>query len=225
MPTLVMAHPVKLATPAAAATVRPPVLVQLSTPNEGLLPMARVTFLVSVSTVFPLASWTATDAENVPVPVAWMFCARRGLGGEGQVGGRAGGDVEGVGVGRCRARRVRAGLEGVAGARLGDGAPGEVGHARGHRHGQAPGVGAGEDASARVVVDGQGDRGGVVSGLGVAAGVLDRHRHVEGAGAGGLDVLARRGLGGEGQLGGRARVVGLREGGRVGAGSRCAETL
>ena len=73
MPTLVMAQPVKLATPAVAATVRPPVLVQLSTPNEGLLPMARVTFLVSVSTVFPLASWTATEAENVPVPVAWMF--------------------------------------------------------------------------------------------------------------------------------------------------------
>ena len=73
MPTLVMAQPVKLATPETVATVRPPVLVQLSTPNEGLLPMARVTFLVSVSTVLPLVSWTATDTLKEPVPVAWMF--------------------------------------------------------------------------------------------------------------------------------------------------------
>src|ERR1700722_17683737 len=69
-----MAQPVKLAPPAAAATVRPPVLVQLRTPpGPALLLMARVTFRLSVKTVLPLVSWTATEAENVPVPVAWMF--------------------------------------------------------------------------------------------------------------------------------------------------------
>ena len=43
VPDLVIAHPVKLATPALSVTVRPPVFVQLSTPPPGLLPIARVT--------------------------------------------------------------------------------------------------------------------------------------------------------------------------------------
>src|ERR1700733_14546363 len=69
-----MAQPVKFATPAATVTVRPPVLAQVRTPALGLLLMARVTVVaLSPVSVLPLASWTATDTLNVPVPLAWMF--------------------------------------------------------------------------------------------------------------------------------------------------------
>jgi hypothetical protein len=64
---------VKLATPEDAATLRLLGLLQVSTPDEGLAPMAKVILLTSVSTVFPFESCTATDAENVPVPFAWML--------------------------------------------------------------------------------------------------------------------------------------------------------
>jgi hypothetical protein len=67
-----MAHPVKLATPEDTEAVRPPVFVQLSTPpGPALLFIARVTDpeLRPVS-VLPSASWTATETEKVPVPVA-----------------------------------------------------------------------------------------------------------------------------------------------------------
>src|SRR3984957_9296743 len=68
-----MAHPLKLATPAEAVTVSPPVLAQLSTPVEGLLPMASVTLFVALVATFPLVSKSVTATGNVPVPVAWMF--------------------------------------------------------------------------------------------------------------------------------------------------------
>src|SRR3984885_14176495 len=69
-----MAQPVKLATPAATVTVRPPVLVQVRTPLLGLLLMASVT-VVALSPVsgLPLVSWTAPDTGKLPVPVAWML--------------------------------------------------------------------------------------------------------------------------------------------------------
>ena len=36
--------------------------------------MAKVTVVaLSLVSVLPLASWTATDTLKVPVPVAWMF--------------------------------------------------------------------------------------------------------------------------------------------------------
>src|ERR1700728_2852926 len=69
-----MAHPVKLATPAATVTVRPPVLVQVMTPALGLLLMAKVTVVaLSPVSVLLLASCSATDTLKVPVPVAWLF--------------------------------------------------------------------------------------------------------------------------------------------------------
>ena len=62
MPALVMAHPVKLATPAVTVAVRPPVLVQVRTPPLGLLLMASVTVVaLSAVSVLPPASWTATE--------------------------------------------------------------------------------------------------------------------------------------------------------------------
>jgi hypothetical protein len=66
---------VKLATPDTAWTISPPTLEQLSTPADGFVPMASVTLdeLSFVSTM-PFASSIATETENVPVPVAWMFC-------------------------------------------------------------------------------------------------------------------------------------------------------
>src|SRR5437773_1004380 len=69
-----MAQPVKLATPLATVRVRPPVLVQLSTPADGLVPIARVTVVaLSAVTTLPLTSSTATATANDPVPVAWML--------------------------------------------------------------------------------------------------------------------------------------------------------
>src|ERR1700683_1222950 len=74
-----MAHPVKLATPAARVTVRPPVLVQESTPALGLLLMARVTVVaLSPVSVLPLVSCSATDTLKVPVPVAWILAPDAG---------------------------------------------------------------------------------------------------------------------------------------------------
>ena len=67
-----MAQPAKLATPADAVAVRPP--VQLSTPPAGLLLIARVTWsLLSASTVLPSTSWIVTAIAKLPVPAAWMF--------------------------------------------------------------------------------------------------------------------------------------------------------
>src|SRR5271168_4088526 len=68
-----MAQPLNVATPFVTVWgPRPP--VQVSTPALGLVPMAKVTVVaLSAVSVLPRASWTATDAENVPVPVAWMF--------------------------------------------------------------------------------------------------------------------------------------------------------
>ena len=68
-----MAHPVKLATP-AVTVFGPSPPVQVRTPALGLVPMAKVTVVaLSPVSVLPLASWTATEALKVPVPVAWMF--------------------------------------------------------------------------------------------------------------------------------------------------------
>src|SRR5579862_806633 len=70
LPDLVMAHPVKFATPAVAVTVRPPVLVHVRTPLLGLVPMARVTesvLPVPLVTMFPLLSLIATDTLKLLV--------------------------------------------------------------------------------------------------------------------------------------------------------------
>src|SRR5438309_270170 len=66
-----MAQPVKLATPLDTVTVNPPVFVQLSTPDDGFVPIARVTkvALSPVSTL-PLASSTATVTDGVIVALA-----------------------------------------------------------------------------------------------------------------------------------------------------------
>src|SRR5580658_329405 len=54
-----MAHPVKVATPATSATVN--VEVQLSTPADGLVPMASVTLRpLSLATTLPPESSTLT---------------------------------------------------------------------------------------------------------------------------------------------------------------------
>src|SRR5437588_97242 len=59
------------------ATVR--VVVPDRVPPPALVPMARViVVLLSVVTTLPLASSTATDTENVPVPVAWMLAPEAG---------------------------------------------------------------------------------------------------------------------------------------------------
>ena len=68
-----MEQPVKVATPETVSAVRSPASAQARTPADGLIPMAKVTALVAVVTVLPSASWTVTEAEKVPVPVAWML--------------------------------------------------------------------------------------------------------------------------------------------------------
>src|SRR5438132_5786977 len=80
VPLLVMAQPVKLATPFTTVTGPvPPALEQVSTPLPGLLLMAIVTVLVlSAVSTLALVSSTATDTEKVPVPVAWMLAPDAG---------------------------------------------------------------------------------------------------------------------------------------------------
>src|ERR1700722_4004089 len=74
-----MAQPLKLATPGRSQTVRPPALVQLSTPPPGLAPIASVTSRpVSPVGVFPFWSRTANETGKLPVPVAWMFWLAEG---------------------------------------------------------------------------------------------------------------------------------------------------
>src|SRR4051794_30503238 len=71
VPTFVIAHPVKFATPDTAATVKPPAFEHESTPpGPALLLMASVTFRVSEVTVVPPAVCTATETLKDPVPVA-----------------------------------------------------------------------------------------------------------------------------------------------------------
>src|SRR5438132_597514 len=75
-----MAQPVKPATPLDTVTgPTPPVLEQVSAPPPGLLLMARVTVVaLSLVSTLALASSTATEAEKVPVPVAWMLAPDAG---------------------------------------------------------------------------------------------------------------------------------------------------
>src|SRR5207253_5405158 len=80
VPLLVMAQPLKLATPLDTVTGPvPPALLQLSTPLPGLVLMVRVTVVaLSPVSTLELVSSTATEAEKLPVPVAWMLAFEAG---------------------------------------------------------------------------------------------------------------------------------------------------
>ena len=74
MPALVIAHPVKLATPEETVAVRPPVQLRIPLPGLSPVAMARVTVSVlSWVATLPLASSIDTETVKLPVPVAWMF--------------------------------------------------------------------------------------------------------------------------------------------------------
>src|ERR1700722_4507286 len=69
-----MAQPLKLATPELSVTMRPPELVQLSTPPPGCVPLAGVTARPEPPvSVLPFWSRPATETAKLPVPLAWMF--------------------------------------------------------------------------------------------------------------------------------------------------------
>ena len=68
-----MAHPVKVATPAEALAVVPPLQVSAAPEVPVPLVMASETGAVEVVTTLPLESSTWTVTLNDPEPVAWMF--------------------------------------------------------------------------------------------------------------------------------------------------------
>ena len=72
MPGLSILRLEKVATPATAATV----VVPLSVPLEGLVPMATVTMFVAVVTTLPLASSMLTCNAGViePPPITLLGC-------------------------------------------------------------------------------------------------------------------------------------------------------
>src|ERR1041385_131232 len=72
-----MLKPGKLATPFVAATV----VVPLSAPPPGFVPIATVTFAAKVGSVFPRSSWAATCGAGVigdpaTVLVGWIVRTR-----------------------------------------------------------------------------------------------------------------------------------------------------
>src|SRR5207302_225686 len=74
-----MAQPVNAATPLDAVTVKPPMLLQVSAPEPGLMPIPRVTVVaLSAVSTLPLVSCTVIDAAKLPVPVAWMLTPEAG---------------------------------------------------------------------------------------------------------------------------------------------------
>ena len=116
-----------------------------------------------------------------------------------EMGGGTRSDVEGGRGGRAVRGRAR-GRQRVAGTSRVDGETREGGDARGHRDGRA----ATESPTGGVGPDGQAHLRGVVRGLDVAVGVLDRHLHRRG------DDRTGGGVGGaldEGQLGRWADLV------------------
>ena len=73
MPTLSILQPANVATPATAVTG---LVVQVSVPDPGFVPIARVTLEVSLVTVLPAASCTVTTGwvDHAVPPVPPVVC-------------------------------------------------------------------------------------------------------------------------------------------------------